>query len=77
MKTRVLLFGMLADVAKQNSIEIENACDTDSLLNKVYEMNNAFRETKFVITVNKKVIKLNQPINENDEVALLPPFTGG
>ena len=77
MKTRVLLFGMLADVAKQNSFEIENAADTDSLLNKVHEMNSAFRETNFVIAVNKKVIKVNQTIKENDEVALLPPFAGG
>ena len=30
---KILLFGMLADVAKQSMIEIENANDTDSLLN--------------------------------------------
>ncbi|MEO8146332.1 MAG: MoaD/ThiS family protein [Bacteroidia bacterium] len=74
---KISLFGMLADAAKQSVIEIESVNDTDSLLNKVKEMNSTFRDAKFVIAVNKKVVSGNQVLNENDEVALLPPFAGG
>lgn len=77
MKIKVLLFGMLADAAQQSIIEIENVQDTDSLLKNVKEINTTFRDVKFVIAVNKKIVTGNQPVNENDEVALLPPFSGG
>ncbi len=68
---------MLADVAGQSSIDIKDVFDTNTLLEKVKELNTAFAETKFVIAVNKKVVSVNQVINENDEIALLPPFSGG
>jgi len=77
MKTKVLLFGMLADVAKQPMLEIENANDTDTLLSKVKEMNPSFESFKFVIAVNKKIITKKELINENDVIALLPPYAGG
>ena len=77
MKINVLLFGILADAVKQSVIEMENIHDTDSLRENIKEMNATFRDVKFVIAVNKKIVAGNQPVNENDEVALLPPFAGG
>jgi molybdopterin converting factor small subunit len=36
------------------------------------------REVTFVISVNRKVVNdPYHPLSENDEVALLPPFSGG
>lgn len=77
MKTKIVLFGMLADVAGQPSIEVTDCYDTATILKKVRELNDDFAIAKFVIAVNKKVVTENQPINVNDEVALLPPFAGG
>jgi molybdopterin converting factor small subunit len=77
MKTKVHLFGMLAEEAKHSLLEIENVNDTEMLLNKIKEMYPAFKNFKFVIAVNKKVIHSKLSINENDVVALLPPYAGG
>ena len=77
MKTKVLLFGILADVAGQSIIEIDKVPDTDTLLNKVREINPFFSHLKFATAVNKRIVLSNQFLDENDEVALLPPFSGG
>jgi molybdopterin synthase sulfur carrier subunit len=77
MKTKVLLFGMLAEATGQTSIIIEEAIDTNTLLQKVKAWNIDTNTADFVIAINKTIVRINQPINENDEVALLPPFAGG
>lgn len=38
----------------------------------------ALKETTFTISVNRKIVNdPKHPIAEHDEVALLPPFSGG
>jgi len=77
MKIKVLLFGILEETVGRNFIEIEGASDTDSLIKKAKETNAVFIRSGFVVAVNKKVITTNQILNENDEIAFLPPFSGG
>ena len=77
MKTKVLLFGMLADIVNQSTIEIEDVKDTDMLLKKVRELNGAFIDATFLMAVNNKIVLVNQLLKDNDEVALLPPYAGG
>ena len=77
MKTKVLLFGILADEAKRSMIEIENVTDTNVLLTEMKKINSVFSNSKYVVAVNKKIVSANQTLLENDEVALLPPFAGG
>ena len=77
MNVKILLFGMLEDIAGKNSLEIKNASDTGILRKKVEELYPAFCEANYVIAVNRKIINSDQPISEEDEIALLPPFAGG
>jgi molybdopterin converting factor small subunit len=77
MKTKVILFGVLADEARQSLINIDNANDTDTLIKKVNELYPGFRKYNFVVAKNKKIIKSNQSLVESDTIALLPPFSGG
>jgi len=38
----------------------------------------ALNQTTFTISINRKIVNdPNHPIAESDEVALLPPFSGG
>lgn len=38
----------------------------------------ALKEATFVVSVNRKIVNdLSHPIHESDEIALLPPFSGG
>jgi len=81
VKIKILLFGMLTDMAGKAFVEIEFAnnidVNTDTLMKKVIELYPEFRKVNFIIAVNKKVISENQLITVDDEVALLPPFAGG
>ncbi|HJS53984.1 MAG TPA: MoaD/ThiS family protein [Chitinophagaceae bacterium] len=76
MKLKIILFGKLADIAG-SSVSVDDAPDTDSLVNALHKDYPAFGNTKYVIAVDKQVIKENTALNKNSMVALLPPFSGG
>jgi molybdopterin converting factor small subunit len=76
MSVNIILFGRLADIAG-NSVFINDAADTDGLINALHNTYPALAEAKYVIAVNKQVITSNTLLNENTVVALLPPFSGG
>jgi len=76
MSIRIILFGQLADIAG-NSVFVNDVTDTDGLISVLNKTYPAFAESKYVIAVNKEVITSNTLLNENNEVALLPPFSGG
>ena len=73
---QIILFGRLADIAG-NSVSVDEVPDTDSLRNILHKRYPEFANTKYVIAVDKQVIKGNMILNNNSVVALLPPFSGG
>ena len=76
MKIKIILFGKLADIAG-NSVAVDGVADTDSLVDALHKSYPALASTKYVIAVDKQVIKENTSVNDNSTVALLPPFSGG
>jgi molybdopterin synthase sulfur carrier subunit len=76
MSLRVIMFGKLVDVAG-NSVSVDDAKDTNELINILNRTYPALADTKYVIAVNKKVINQNTTLDNNSEIALLPPFSGG
>lgn len=76
MSLKVIIFGKLVDIAG-NSVSVEDAKDTDSLVSSLHKTYPALVNTKYVIAVNKKVINQNTVLDSNSEIALLPPFSGG
>jgi molybdopterin converting factor small subunit len=76
MSIKVILFGKLADIAG-NSVSVKNVADTDSLVNALNKDYPALANTKYVIAVDKQVIRENTVLSNNNTVALLPPFSGG
>jgi len=65
--------------ATQISIEIANGSDTGALLDllviKYPSLKNGINEVS--IAVNKQYIREKIELHENDEVALIPPISGG
>ena len=51
--------------------------DLESLVNQLKQKYSGLTETQFSIAVNQDVTKENLELSDGDEVALLPPFTGG
>ena len=76
MSIKIILFGKLADIAG-NSVSVKNVSDTDSLINALHKECPGLSGTKYLIAVDKQVIKENTIIDDNSTVALLPPFSGG
>jgi molybdopterin synthase sulfur carrier subunit len=76
MSIKIILFGKLSDIAG-SSVTVNDVTDTDGLIDALNKNYPAFANTKYVIAVDKQIIKENTSLNNNSIVALLPPFSGG
>jgi len=76
MSIKIILFGKLAEIAG-GSVSVDNVADTDSLINVLHKDYPTLTNTKYLIAVDKQVIKENTVLNNKSTVALLPPFSGG
>ena len=76
MSVKIILFGKLAEIAG-SSVSIDNVTDTDGLINVLHKNYPALSNIKYVIAVDKQVIKENTALSRKSTVALLPPFSGG
>lgn len=75
MEIKVISFGQIAEITgKEFMVE---AADLESLklylIQKFPELSNR----KFAFAVNKKLMQENIILNQNDVVALMPPYSGG
>lgn len=77
MTIRVLLFGVLAEEAGRQELELDNVSSLDSLKKNVLAQYPSFAAHKFNISVNQTLARGNKKLAEGDEVALMPPFAGG
>lgn len=77
MEINLLAFGQIAEITGKSSWKMDGIKDSNELIKNLEEKFPALVKMKYSIAVNKKVIQENTTINENDTVALLPPFSGG
>lgn len=81
MRVRVLLFGVLKDIYRRGSEELElNSGATVADVIEVYRREAPEQKTLFpvlALSVNQQYVQLAHPLTEGDEVALLPPVSGG
>ncbi|MEO8769203.1 MAG: MoaD/ThiS family protein [Ferruginibacter sp.] len=77
MKVNVEIFGQLTEITKNKYFEFTSVNDTDSLLQKIYEQFPGLQSASFVIAVNNNLIKHNTLLQDNNTVALMPPYSGG
>lgn len=78
----VLLFGIAKDIVGQSEIRI---LPDDAVLNSVQELKDfmvrKFPEfgklSSFAVAVNSEYAQDDVPLNGNDEIAIIPPVSGG
>lgn len=75
--TQIALFGQLAEKAGMQSIRIPDVADTDALLKELRKRHPALSDIPVILAVNRRTVTENTPIGQGDEVALMPPFSGG
>jgi len=73
----IKIFGQLNDIIGGNVIEVENIADTDELVEQLEGKYPSLVNSKYRVAVNRKIIELNTALQQDAEVALLPPFSGG
>jgi molybdopterin converting factor small subunit len=73
----IKVFGQLQDIVGSSLIEVENAADTDELIQQLHLKYPAFKISKYKVAVNKNIVQSNTALQQDAEIALLPPFSGG
>ncbi|MEZ4999810.1 MAG: MoaD/ThiS family protein [Bacteroidales bacterium] len=77
MKIKILLFGVLAEEAGAERIELETGSDLDGLRSQVEKLYPPFSRYDYRLSVNRTLVQGNIALSDGDEVAFLPPFAGG
>lgn len=77
MEVKVLLFGEATErvgTSKLTALDITTVSALKKWLISEYPNMNDFQ---FSIAVNKEIVQKDVKLNDQDEVAILPPFSGG
>jgi len=81
MRVRVLFFGMLKDVVgrSNDSLELPAGARVGDLLEHYAAGSSKLKDylPSLAISVNQEYARRDAALNDNDEVALLPPVSGG
>jgi len=74
---KILLFGKIAEQIGSNHIFLENIHSTEKLKEKLVEHYPFLQQTSFSIAIDRKIIHTDITLLDAQEIALLPPFSGG
>lgn len=79
MKINLLLFGALTEITGQSSISLsaDKITDINQLHAYLLKQYPALASKTFKYAVNHDLVDTGHALQEGDEVALLPPFSGG
>ena len=77
MEINLLAFGQIAEITGKSAWKMIEIKNTNTLIKNLEDQFPALVKMKYSIAVNKKVIQENTILNDNDTIALLPPFSGG
>lgn len=76
----VLLFGITRDLTGQSAISItlDNDARVSDMLSKLHQQFPALAGIRsLLVAVNGEYAEADQLLNRNDEIALIPPVSGG
>jgi molybdopterin converting factor small subunit len=77
MEIKIRAFGQLAEIAGKSEWEMSNVESTEELKLTLAEQFPEFSSLKYSVGVNHKVVQEDTRLHDTDQVALLPPFSGG
>jgi molybdopterin converting factor small subunit len=74
---KIKMFGVVAEKTGTGNLTIPFVDDTDKLFSLLLEKHPQLEGVKFAVAVNRLIVHKNTLLYQNDEIALLPPFSGG
>lgn len=75
MILKLKYFGMVAEALNKEAEELD--LDIVNISELIESFHSRLKDINFKVAVNHIIVDLNYQLNNNDEVALLPPFAGG
>jgi molybdopterin converting factor small subunit len=70
-------FGMLAEKMGTDSLEIENPGSSELLKQQLLAQFPELKDMTFRMALDRKLLQADTDISQGQEIALLPPFSGG
>ena len=77
MEIEIISFGQLAEFIANQRMDIGDIRDSDGLKKHLEASFPMLAESKYKLALNKIVVNENLQINNNDTLAIMPPFSGG
>jgi len=76
MAVKIQLYGQLKQITGESEI-ITDATDTDGLMKEVAARFPLLENLTCLIAVDRNIVQTNTAIKAGQELALLPPYSGG
>jgi molybdopterin converting factor small subunit len=76
MAVKIQLYGQLKKITGASEI-ITDATDTDALMKEVAARYPLLKNLTCLIAVDRNIVQTNTAIKAGQELALLPPYSGG
>jgi molybdopterin synthase sulfur carrier subunit len=76
MAVKIKLYGQIKQVTGLSEW-LSEAVDTDGLKKEISTRFPALRELNYLIAVDRNIAQTNTDIKAGQELALLPPYSGG
>lgn len=70
-------YGVLAEKFEGGEFPFPYQKDTEALLEQLKDQYPFLKTSSFSLSVDKTIVQGNTALNGNEELALLPPFSGG
>jgi len=79
MKIQLLLFAQAREIVGENQIEFQltNEADVNGLLRELYNMFPDLSGLEIKVAVNGEYTENTRKLHVGDEVAIIPPISGG
>ena len=79
LNINIKYFGMLEEAVKADSeiIKVNNSVTVEELKRVILEKHPKLKKMDFQVARNLSIAAGDEIVNDNDELALLPPFAGG
>lgn len=80
MRVTIKYFGLIADITRvKEEVYSSDAelLNVEDLINNLSHKYSGLSKASYIIAVNKSIATTNLKLNDNDVLALLPPFAGG
>ena len=76
MAVKIQLYGQLKQITGSSELTTE-AADTDGLMKEIAARFPLLENLKYQVAVDRTIVQSNTSIKAGQELALLPPYSGG